>query len=184
MTAKRKPKMLTPKIWKFSALTLACLALALSAGCAQQTTAQPGLVAQAAPRVTAPPPAVNPMNILMTQTGDVTTPPVNGNGQPLQGVPGHQTHKDHTYDFGPAAAGGEVCFWDEAKPDKKFCWPNTDSARIFLNPQGDVTHAQQLSGQPISPGNQNAVVSKNWYYGPGTPYCFWTAFGACYCWDV
>ena len=173
---------LVPALGKISALLMASLLPALSAGCTQQTASQPSLIAQAAPRAAAPPRAVNPMTILMTQTGDVTTLPVNGDNQPLQYNPGHQTHKDHTYDFG--AAGSEVCFWDEGIPMKQFCWPNTESAWIFLNKQGDITHAQQASGQPIPPGNHNAVMSKNWYYGPGTPYCFWTVFGACYCWDV
>jgi hypothetical protein len=126
---------------------------------------------------------VTPMRILMTQTGDVTTPPVNGNNQPLQEVPGHQSTKEHTYDFGPAGSGADVCFWDEARPTRQFCWPNTGSAYIFLNPQGDITHAQQASGQPIPPGNHNAMATKNWYYGHDTPWCFWSALG-CYCWDV
>lgn len=170
---------LAPPLGKIAALLMASLLPALSAGCAQQTAAQPGLVAQVGPR--AVPHAMGQMQILMTQTGDVTTL-LNGDNQPLPNTPGHQGHKEHTYDFG--AAGAEVCFWDDAKPMKQFCWPNSGSAWIFLNPQGDVTRAQQVSGQPIPPGNHNAVMIKNWYYGPGTPYCFWTVFGACYCWDV
>jgi hypothetical protein len=131
------------------------------------------------------PPAVNPMKVLLTQTGDLGTTPVNGNDQPLKENPGHQSSKDHIYDFGPAGSGADVCFWDETSADKKFCWPNTASAWIFINPQGDLTHArQQNSEQPIPPANRNATMTKQWYYGHGTPFCIWSIFGGCYCWDV
>jgi len=180
MASEMKPAI----IWKFSALAIASLLPAVLAGCAQQPSAQPAAAAQVAAKLAAAPRAKNQMQIVMTKDGDVPTPPINGDGQPLVDIPGHQTRKDHTYDFGAPSSGAEVCFWDEARPTRQFCWPNSGSAWIFLNPQGDITHAQQASGQSIPPGNHNAVMTKNWYYGPGTPYCFWTALGGCYCWDV
>jgi hypothetical protein len=44
-----------PALGKIAALLMASLLPTLSAGCAQQTPAKQGLVAQAAPRVAAPP---------------------------------------------------------------------------------------------------------------------------------
>jgi hypothetical protein len=173
MTADTKPTLLAPARGKIAALLMASLVPVLVLACAPQMVAQAVL-----------PPAVNPMKVLLTQTGDLGTTPVNGENQPLKENPGHQASKDHIYDFGAAGSGADVCFWDEAKPDKQFCWPNTASAWIFINPQGDLTHAQQASGQPIPPTNRNAMMIKQWYYGHGTPFCIWSIFGGCYCWDV
>jgi hypothetical protein len=171
MTACKQPTHLAPALGKFATVLVAFLLPALAGGCAQQTVTQ-----------AVAPPAVEPMKVLLTQTGDLGTPPVNGNNQPLQHIPGHQAGRDHTYDFGPA--GADVCFWDDTRPDRQFCWPNTASAWIFLNRQGDITHAQLTSGQPIPPAARNAMMIKNWFYGPGTLYCIWSVFGGCYCWDV
>lgn len=173
MTADTKPTQLAPARGKIAALLMASLVPVLVLACAPQMVAQAVL-----------PPAVDPMKVLLTQTGDLGTPPVNGNDQPLKENPGHQAGKVHTYDFGPAGSGADVCFWDHTTPDRQFCWPNTTSAWMFLNPRGDLTHAQQTSGQPIPPANRNAMKIKNWYYGPGTPFCIWSVFGGCYCWDV
>jgi len=170
---------LTPALGKITALLIASLLPALSAGCVQQTAAQPGLVAQLDPS----PRAMGQMQILMTETGDVTTV-LNGDNHELPNTPGHQGQKEHTYDFG--TAGDQVCFWEESMSEsrKQYCWPKPGSAWIFLNPNGHITGARQTSGQDIQHGDHSAMKTKNWFYGRGTPFCFWTAFGACYCWDV
>ena len=185
MSAHTKTTEQKPAPCKSAVLVVILVVPFIAAACTPQPAGRPREGALPALRLAAGlPHAATPMKILMTPTGDVPNAPVNGNDQPLQDSPVYPSYKDHTYGFGTAGSGTDVCFWDQARPNRQFCWPNTTSAWIFLNPQGDVTHAQQASGTPIPSADRNATAAKSWYYGHGTPYCFWTDFGGCYCWDV
>jgi hypothetical protein len=146
------------KVRTIAAILTTGLPVVLSAGCAQPRPA----VAQS-PQIT----------FNMTGTGDIPAPPIGANGQPFHSRPNHPAGKDHVYHFGPAAAAGSVCFWEDGTPQQR-CWPNTDTASFRINPQGHIDQG------PGTPGNHGATVQMDWFYGSGS-WCLWSQIGIVWC---